>query len=72
MNSVKYFLEGDHTFMTSKQKGGGEVLKFITCRIHLLLIFVDVGGAEGQKNGHFCGNHKWMTPRGIESDSYSC
>ena len=58
----------DQTFMTSAQKGGEEVSKFVTClrillflsnrSINLLFIFANErGGSGSQKNGHFL----WMS-----------
>ena len=58
--------------MTSKQKGGGGVLKFVTCLWILLfpnnrsiVHFSEWWGRGGQKIGNFCGLYKWMTPKAI-------
>ena len=55
--------------MTSTQKRGGGVLKFVTCLQVLLFLdlfftFADGGGGGGGviKLVIFCGSHKYMTP----------
>ena len=58
--------------MTSTQKRGGGVLKFVTCLQVLLFLdlfftFADRGGGVGGGLGViklviFCGSHKCMTP----------
>ena len=58
--------------MTSTQKRGGGVLKFVTCLQVLLFLdlfftFADGGGGGGSGLGViklviFCGSHKCMTP----------
>ena len=55
--------------MTSKQKGGGVVLKFVTCLWILLFLnnrsivhFCEWWGWGVKKLVIFCGRHKWMTP----------
>ena len=61
----------DQTFMTSAQKGGEEVSKFVTClrillflnskTINLLFIFANErGGSGSQKMVIFCGCHNCM------------
>ena len=47
--------------MTSVGRGGGEVLKFVTC-LHILLFlnsFAD-GGAWVDRRGGQCGRHNYM------------
>ena len=71
--SIRCFPLRDHTFMTYTQKGGGGVLKFVTCLcillflsnrsiVHFSFSWMVVGGGDGKKLVIFCGRHKWMNP----------
>ena len=55
--------------MTFTRKGGGRVLKFVTCLRILLFLnnrsvvhFCGWWGSGVKKLAIFCGRHKWMTP----------
>ena len=67
MVQLKYLK--DHKLTTSTQKGGGAVLKFVTCLwilLFLLFIFADGEGGRGggvKKLVVFCVHHEWMTPK---------